>query len=291
MQNSVQKCVSEALALVFLGKFADAELALQSLRLEHGDNPDVALGLALLRLYCADYEGALAFLGEALPKKPDVARIHILMAFALAKTHRIDEATEYFYAAKGLNPDDERLLRVEAAIMMEHGKSEEALGALSMYALEHPDDPWDVWNDLGTLYYISEQFESAEQSFHQAIKSAGSMGLVIPFVHFNLALCCNAVGRLEEAKEQLSIVLENDSSFAPAWAALGLIVAGDGEFERAIEFLNHAIEIQPENPSHWYVMGKIMEQCGDIEAAEHYICEGNKAFKILQPDGEIPDAT
>jgi len=277
------------MALVALGKFADAEIALQSLRLQNPDDPDVALALALLDIYRASYEEALPLLGEALRKKPNVARIHILLALVLAKLHRTDEAEQFYQGAQEINPDDERLSRVQAAILIETGKFEEALQILASYSLDHPDDSWDVWNDLGTLYYVAEQFDRAEESFKRAIESAGEMGLTIPFVHFNLALCNNAQGRYEDAKEQLSITLEADAELAPAWSALGLLVAADGDIERAEEFIQKAIELQPEEPSHWYAMGQVMELAGDQESASHYMREGYRAAQRLQPTGEVPE--
>ena len=274
--------VSEALALVFLGKFADAELALSAMRTKEPDNPDICEALAILRIYAADYENALPLLDEAMRKMPDSARACILVALSLVKLHRLDEAAELYKIACELAPDDERLIRVEGAILIEQGNYDEALDCLSRYALEHPDDPWDVWNDLGSVYYAMQQFE-------RAIEMAKRMGLSIPFVHFNRALCANALGNYENAKEYLSIALEADCELAPAWAALGLLIAADGEYERAADFIAKAIELEPEEPSHWYAMAQVMELSGDNEAASHYLTEGYKAAKRLQPDGEIPD--
>lgn len=274
MSKDYTKSIKTAFALVALGNFADAELALKALHAENPENPDILLGLAILLIYSADYESALPLLKKAMYKKPKVARIQILLSLVLAKLHRVDEAQEFFSSIYELAPEDDRLIRVRAAILMEQGKLSEALDSLSRYALNHPDDPWDVWNDLGSLYYQQEQYEQAEEAFRFALKSAENMGLNIPFVHFNLALCCSACGRYDEAKEQLSIALESDSELAPAWAALGVLVANDEDFDRAINFVGRAIELQPENPSHWYAMAQVMELFGDHKAAERCIGEG-----------------
>ncbi len=285
----VKSDLVSALAMIYAGKFADAEFALQSMLAKDSGNADVMLALALLRLYSADYEEALSLLRDAVAQKPDVARIHILISFALAKLDRIEEAIEFLNNAYELDGGDERIRRVEAVILTSQGKFDEALESLSRYALDHPDDPWDVWNDLGTLYYKQEQFQQAEDSFQQAIKSAASMGLIIPFVHFNLALCFNAIGKFTDAKEQLSIALEEDGELASAWSTLGLLVAADEEYDRAIEYIERAIDLQPENPAHWFAMAQVMEILGDQNAAQHYFEQGYKAAQNLQPDREIPD--
>ncbi|RKZ25700.1 hypothetical protein DRQ26_05515, partial [bacterium] len=240
--------------------------------------------------YAANYSEALPLLKSSLAQKSDVARVHILIAFVLAKLNRIDEASEFLKSAAQLDAEDERIQRVEAVILTSQGRFEEALASLSRYALDHPDDTWDVWNDLGMLYYQQEQYQQAEDSFRQAIKSAGAMGLVIPFVHFNLALCFNAVGRYSDAKEQLSIALEEDSELASAWSVLGLLVAVDEDYERAIEYIERAIDLQPENPSHWFAMAQVMEIYGDQSAAQHYFEEGYKAAQNIQALREIPDS-
>jgi len=273
------------------GKLQNAELLFAKILSEESGNYDAMLGLAFIKVYMADYQEALPLLGDAIRIKPNVARIQFLMALVLAKLHRVDEAEEFLMNAIELDPQDERIPRVKAAILIEKGDFDEALKELKMYILEHPDEPWDVWNDLGTIYYSFGQHKLAQDAFNEAVKSAESMGISIPFVHFNMGLCCNSRGNDDEAKGYFSKALELDPEIAPAWAALGLMIAKETDYCRAIDFISKAIDLEPFEPSHWYAMSQIMELMGDSAAAEHYANEGYKALRKLYPDANIPDGT
>lgn len=281
---AVEEEISRAFSLLAKGLFSDAELLLEVLHAKDPSNCDVVLGLATLRMHCADYEKALDLLLRAAEMRPEIGRIHLLIALALAKLHRPREAQEFLATARELDASDERIPRVEAAILMEEGKLEQALELLTTYALDNPEGSWDVWNDLGTLYYQLEQYERAQESFRRAIDVAQTMGLDVPFVHFNLGLCHNAVGDYDAAKDEFSAALALDSSFAPAWAALGLLIAADGDYERAADFVGRAIDIDPDTPAHWYAMGQVMEFAGDKQAAKHYFTEGYKALRRQRPE-------
>ncbi len=276
--------ISSVFALVRMGRFYEAVNTLEALLAKASDDMELVLAMASLKMYAGEYEEALQLLTEYVQKIPNDGHAYRLISLALAKLHRVEEATEFFNIAREIDPANENNERIESAIYMENNRPIEAFGKLMSYVLAHPDNSWDVWNDLGSLYYLQEQFESAKESFEKASDCAYGMGLVIPFVHFNLALCLNALGEYEEAKQQLSIALEHDAELAPAWSVLGLLVAADGEFERAVDFVERAIRLQPEQPSHWFAMGQIYEMNGDSEAAGHYFAEGYKAYLQLQPD-------
>ncbi|RKZ34589.1 hypothetical protein DRQ33_01830 [bacterium] len=289
--HNCEKKFRRAIELLSRGKLEEAEIELTAVLSVESDKVDALSSLALIKIYMANYQEAISLLGEAIRLNPEIARIHFLMSLALAKLHRLDEAEQFFLSGIELDPHDDAIPRFQSAIAMEKGNIDKALMELSSYVLENPEQTWDVWNELGTLYYMDQQFEYAKQSFSQSIRSAASMGLNIPFVHYNLGLCFNAAGKYDDAKEQFSIALELDSQLAPAWSALGILVAAEGEYEKAIDYINHSIELEPEVPSHWIAMGQVYELFGDKQSATHYFTQAYRAYRSYFPDSNVPEGS
>lgn len=287
-QNETLK---NALKMLAHGNLFQAERELTAIVSDDSENADAISSLALIKIYKGEHNNALELLGYALHLRPNVARLHFLISFALAKLHRTDESEEFFLSGMELDSNDERIPRFQAALLMEQGEIDNALAVLSPYMLDHPDETWDAWNDLGILYYSSEQFELARQSFVKSAQSAQSLGLSIPFIHFNLGLCYNVQGDYENARRQFSIAVELDPELAPAWSALGLLVAENGEFERAVKFVRESIKIEPQEPSHWFAMGQVYELSGDDEASNNCFAQGYKLLKSIYPDKNVPDGT
>ena len=285
------KKLSDAIKFFISGRLEKAELNLTTIVSDDSENADALSTLALIKIYKGEYDDALNLLASAVRIKPNIARLHFLISFVLAKLHRTDEANEFFLSGMELDSNDEKIPRFQAAILIERGQFDTALDILSEYILDHPEETWDAWNDLGMLYYASEQFELAKQSFIKSAQSASLLGLSIPFVHFNLGLCFNVQGDYENARKQFSTAIALDPELAPAWSALGLLLAKDGEFERAFEFIEKSIELQPQEPSHWFAMGEAYELYGDGQASNHYFTEGYKLFKSLYPDNKVPEGT
>ncbi len=281
--------IRNAFKLYSQGKFEEAEIEFAKVLVGEPDDPDALTGMGLIKVHMGEYDQALTFLGEALKRRPKVARLHYLMALTLLKLGRLDESEEYFYSGLEIDPEDALASRYQALKLYAQGNYEEALKRYSDFVSENPGQMWDVWNELGTLYYINQQYEFAREAFENAIELARAMNLSLPFVHYNLGLCYNAMSDYAAAREQFSIALEMDSQLAAAWAALGVLIAYDEDYDRAVEFVDRAIEIEPENPSHWLAMAKVYELSGDKSAADHYYTQAYQLFREISPDFEIPD--
>ena len=289
MGKESEKRIKEGFRLYAEGKFEDAELEFSRALSEDLSSADAYMGMGLIKFHLGEYDLALGYLGEALRLRPEVARLHYLVALTLLKLGRGDEGDEYYESGREIDRHDEMAVRYQALRLYSRGQYEEALKKYRDFVEDNPNQMWDVWNELGTLYYINQQYELARESFQNAITLAGQMNLSLPFVHYNLGLCYNAMSDYPAAREQFSIALEMDSQLAAAWAALGVLIAYDEDYDRAIEFVDRAIELEPENPSHWLAMAKVYELSGDKAGAQHYYSQAYQLLRELSPDLEIPD--
>lgn len=271
------------------GKLKEAEAEFSAILEDEPSCYDAALGLGLVAIQCGEYEKATDYLILALNGHPRSARIYLLLSLALARQGRTDIAREWLLSASQINPNDERIPRIESAILVEEGRFEEAEKVILSYSLSHPDETWDMWNDIGRIFYAEENPEKAMEYFLKAAESAAKMGLSVPCIYHNIGLCCNAIGDYINARKAFSRSLQIDPSFAPSLCALGLLEASEYEYERAEELILRAIEISPDEPSYWYAMAEVKSEQGDQGAAEHYYQEGYRIFKALFPTESPPD--
>ena len=158
-----------------------------------------------------DYRSELAMWGDTLAKRPDNARAHHDMAFALSNAGRFDEAVEQYHEALRLKPDDaethnnlggtlQRLGRIAEAVDEYH----EALRLKPNYAAAH--------NNLGNTLAQMGRMDEAIAEFQQVVR------LDPPYLkaRVNLGHALALVGRVDEAIAQEQEVLRLDPENAAA---------------------------------------------------------------------------
>lgn len=81
-------------------------------------------------------------------------------------------------------------------------------------------------------------------------------------------------GNLEQAEHWFNVALQADPALATAWFGLAQIRIEQQRPQDAIDFLNHALAIQPNAEGYHYAMGKALEQSSRFsEALEEYRTE------------------
>lgn len=79
---------------------------------------------------------------------------------------------------------------------------------------------------------------------------------------FQAAQQAHSSGRLAEAQHGYQSVLQANSEHAEAWHLLGVLLGQSGEAQRAVEFINKSIDLQPRNPKALYNLGRILQDAG-----------------------------
>jgi arylsulfatase A-like enzyme/Tfp pilus assembly protein PilF len=74
-------------------------------------------------------------------------------------------------------------------------------------------------------------------------------------------------GRLQDAIAKLRDVIAKDTTFSPAYTALGEIFSSMGDLNRGIPVLRKAVELRPESVSAHYSLGMALFQAGDLKDA------------------------
>ncbi|WP_422446291.1 tetratricopeptide repeat protein [Thermoanaerobacterium sp. DL9XJH110] len=92
------------------------------------------------------------------------------------------------------------------------------------------------------------------------------------------------MGRYEEAKELFLKLLAEDPGNAEAHNKLGVIAAGEKNFNEARKYFLKAMELKPGFSSAASNLGNLFFEAGDFEAAEEYY---KKAIN-MDPDNPVP---
>ena len=96
----------------------------------------------------------------------------------------------------------------------------------------------------------------------------------------NIGLGFHEQGNLPDAETIYRSVLREDFEYADAWHLLGVIAFQAGYQDIAIELINEAVSIDPEEPFYHNNLGNVHRQLGTLQAAEKCY---RQALRI-QPD-------
>lgn len=138
----------------------------------------------------------------------------------------------------------------------------------------------EVWFRLGVSYLFKEKYLESYNAFYSAI----TYDPIAPESYQNLAFVAFKMGDFREAAAALSIAIELDSNNAEAHHLLGIIYTIYAMYDNAIEELELAIAIRPEDPLLHYDLGFAREFGG------HYLLAKESYKTALQINPEFEEA-
>jgi predicted CXXCH cytochrome family protein len=121
-------------------------------------------------------------------------------------------------------------------------------------------------NNQGMIYAYLGESEKAEQAFKAGIKVEPTA----PQVYLNLAELYRSRGELEErvmAVLQQGVTAVSSSASAPLYYQLGLSSVRMAETNKAVPHFEQAINVEPNNPRYYYVLGLALEKT-DVTKAQ-----------------------
>jgi adenylate cyclase len=202
----------------------------------------------------------LATAAKALALDPDLAEAHAARGVALANLDRREEAIEAFERALALDPNNFDACLAYARFCVTENKKEQAV-ELFLRAIEaQPDDPQPALL-VHNLFTSLGRTEEAERYAHLGLK------------------------RAEEALRQ------HPESSRPAQLG-ACTLAGLGEKEKAIEWLNHALAIDPDDPNAIYNAACTYALLGETDKAVELLERwaenaGSEYYGWLQNDADL----
>jgi adenylate cyclase len=205
-------------------------------------------------------EDILATAGKALALDPDLAEAHAARAVALANTDRRSEAVEAFERALSLDPRNYDACLAYARFLVTEGEDERAAEFFLRAMDAQPDDCQAPL--LGQMVF-------ARLNRHEEGREISLRGLKL-------------------AEEALRA---HPESSRPAQLGAS-VLAAMGDKEKALDWLNHSLAIDPEDPNSQYNAACTYAQLGEQEPAMGMLekwarSAGSEYYGWLQTDGDL----
>ena len=282
--------------LVDASRFDEARVQFERLLEEDDGNEDLryAFGLVLFQLRAFDRaeeefrrltqsierrDGAWYYLGRiaevrrsyeaALDAYDRVDRgdnrmnAQIRIALLLSEAGRVDEARARLHALHGRSTDETlRLYRVEADILLQHSRHEEAMQVYDTALEEWPGNAGLLYA-RGMLAVDLDDLEVAESDFSAIIERDPNHANALNALGYTLA---DRTNRIEEAYRLIerAYALEPDNHYIVD--SMGWVMFRMGRLEEALYFLRRAMQLGPD-PEIAAHLGEVLWMMGEEDAA------------------------
>ncbi len=234
-----------------------------------------------------DWPKAIRYLRAARPRLENsppeqglVLATHEMLALAYLQVGDYFESYLHYLRALRLAPDSPSIHLGLAQLFLLQGKLDDAENsARRVLELSPGDGPAEgilarVAQKRGDYSAAAEYYRLALAAEPRDLNSRLARGLILAV----------QLGRDREAERELRLVVAGDPEQDQAYAVLGEILFGRGEFAEAEEAAGRALKINPENYSALALRGRLRLREGNPEAAEEYF---QKALRI-EPGGAMP---
>lgn len=201
-----------------------------------------------------DFEGALGIFLDVLQEFPYFADVHNKAGLCEAMLGRSEKALEHFDAALERNSAYAEAHLNRGIILNELGRHEEAQMAFDRAGeLDQRDSktfPSDVGNrlavthaQLGDLYLVANHAVEAAQHYYTALEIRPRF----VDIRTKYAEALMELDRIEDARAELEVILENRPTFVGARVRLGVVYHRLGDDERAIREWRRCLAEDPED--------------------------------------------
>lgn len=199
-----------------------------------------------------DFESALETFQGVLDKYPEFADVQNKAGLCLAMLGRLDEALDRFDAALSQNPSYAEAHLNRGIILNDLGRHEEAREAFGkageLDTRDSPVFPSEVGNrlavthaKLGDLYLVANHPSDAIEHYRAALAIRPRfMDIRSKFAETLIEL-----GELEQAQDELLLILESRPSFVGARVRLGVVLHRLGDDARAVEEWKRCLKDDP----------------------------------------------
>jgi tetratricopeptide (TPR) repeat protein len=175
-------------------------------------------------------------------------------------------ARKDFESARDTNPNDPLVYNSLALASLSENKPQDAISAFET-ALKVDATNYDALNGLINIYARTQQLDKAHARIDQALATYPNNASL----HYLKAQAYGAQHNAQGAEEELNRALAIDSSYLPAYSALGSLYINTKQEDRAIAEYQKIIAQRPENPTPYTLIGMLEDQRKNYDAAaENY---------------------
>jgi tetratricopeptide (TPR) repeat protein len=226
---------------------------------------------------------AMLLLHLATELRPDLTPARMMMADVMENAHHPEQALAILAPVSDQDPLG-ALVRMNRAMLANRlGHTDDALRQLERLARDYPDSPvpdiqagdllsgknrfpeaivaynqalsrarapsrsvWPLLYARGVAYERSHQWPKAEADFKHALELAPDQPTVLNYLGYSWA---DQGTNLAEAKQMIDKALQQRPDDGAIIDSLGWVTLRQGDPQAAVKLLEHAVELQPEDPT------------------------------------------
>jgi tetratricopeptide (TPR) repeat protein len=220
------------------------------------------LGFAYQEL--GQYDKAIATFEDARKASPKDAGLATYLIGAQLAAKKNAAAAESARAALAENPDDLRLLRLNAQALARVGKADQGIALLESAVGSHGDEPF-------AYIALAQSLADADRG-PQAVKVLQDAQAKFPednSIAFELGSTFDKQKKFADAEASFRQVLEREPENAAALNYLGYMLAERGErLDESVNYLKKALQMEPENGSYLDSLGWAYYKSEKLDLAE-----------------------
>lgn len=277
---------SESLRFTYgklLGESGESEKAkhiFEGLHLENPDNPDVIFALGLLALEREDGQTAKTFFSQLLQLGDAGGQASYFMGLAEEMNDNVDSALVWFASVP---VDSQRFELAQTRyinLLAQQGDIDKARKHLQLLRQERPKQAIDFYLFEAAFLRDQGMLEESVDVLTQALSDfPGNIDLL-----YSRAMVAESIARLDMLETDLRTILKIEPTNAQALNALGYTLTDRTDrHEEALELINKALELRPNDPYYLDSLGWVYYRMGDLVKAEYYLREAVR----IQPDVEF----
>jgi tetratricopeptide (TPR) repeat protein len=207
---------------------------------------------------------AIATFEEARKLSPDDPAAAAYLAEANIVAKRYAAALDVTQAALAGNPEDQRLVRLQAQALRHTGKPDDGVALLEKTLTRHPDDP-AAYIALAQMYTDLERGAQAVKVLQDAQAKFPSDSSIV----FELGATYDRQKRFTDAESTFKQLIAHDPQNAPALNYLGYMLAERGErLDESVDYVKKALELEPDNGSYLDSLGWAYFKSDKLDLAE-----------------------
>jgi len=238
-----------------------------------------ALGYTYFSLQkVGDCIGALS---KSLSLDVQNAEAHKILGRALMVIGRYDAAELEFEQAVAQKPDSAEIQLSLGKLHSIQDEWEPARQALEAALRLEPDNV-EALDALGFALEALDDDAGAVATYERAIELSEAQGRGFASAHVNLAAYYNRAGDPQRALEYAERAVELDPRSDRGWFQKGRADERQGRLAEAVQAVDRAIELNPRSAPYYYVLAGLQRRLGNMEASR----EALASFKKLQSEAD-----
>jgi type IV pilus assembly protein PilF len=204
------------------------------------------------------------------------------MGISLVRQGKLRAGLEQLLKAVKMDPENPDLHHGIALVYRDLGEYQLSLQHFKK-ALELKPQFSEAQNNLGTLYLLVKKWDLAIACFQNAVKDI--LYKTPQFAYNNMGYAYYNKGEYEKAIQYYNMALQSSPSFASCYTNLAIACEAIKRWEEAIEAYKKSIQYAPENPVPHFRLGRLYYELNRRDEAKKTLT----TFLSLSPEGPEAD--